>query len=211
MEILIILFLILLNGIFAMSEIAMVSSRKSRLETASKRGDKAAKKALELSQNPGKFLSTVQIGITLIGILMGVYSGEKIEDDLVNYLNRFEFLGQYSETVAITVIVLTLTFFSIVLGELVPKRIGLTMPERISKLLSFPMYWISIIAAPFIWLLTFTSDIIIKLFRIKSTSESKVTEEEIKAIIQEGMEGGAIHEIEQDIMERVISLGDRNV
>jgi len=211
MEILIILFLILLNGIFAMSEIAMVSSRKSRLEVAAKRGDKAAKKALELSLNPGKFLSTVQIGITLIGILTGIYSGEKIEDDLVNYLNRFEFLRQYSVTIAIAVIVITLTFFSLVLGELVPKRIGLTMPERISKLLSFPMYWISIIAAPFIWLLTFTSDNIIKLLGIKPSAESKVTEEEIIALIQEGTEGGAIHEIEKDIMERVISLGDRKV
>ncbi len=211
MEILIILILILLNGIFAMSEIAMVSSRKSRLETAAKRGDKSAKKALELSLNPGKFLSTVQIGITLIGILTGIYSGQKIEADLVNYLNQFELLKQHSETLAIAIIVVTLTFFSLVFGELVPKRIGLTMPERISKLLAFPMYWISIITAPFIWLLTFTSDIIIKLFGIKLTSDSIVTEEEIKAIIKEGKEGGAIHEIEQDIMERVISLGDRKV
>jgi putative hemolysin len=211
MEILIILFLIVLNGIFAMSEIAMVSSRKSRLETAAKRGDKAAKRALELSRNPGKFLSTVQIGITLIGILTGIYSGEKIQDDLINYLSRFELLSPYRETIATSVIVITLTFFSLVLGELVPKRIGLTMPERISTILSFPMYWISIIAAPFIWLLTFTSDMIIKLFRIKPTSESKITEEEIKAIIQEGTEGGAIQEIEQDIVERVFSLGDRKV
>lgn len=211
MEILIILFLILLNGIFAMSEIAMVSSRKSRLETAAKRGDKSAKKALELSRNPGKFLSTVQIGITLIGILTGIYSGEKIEDDLVAYLNQYEWLRQYSETIAISVIVVTLTFFSLVLGELVPKRIGLTMPESISKFLSYPMYWISIIAAPFIWLLTFTSDIIIKLFRIKPITESKITEEEIKAIIREGAEGGAIREIEQDIVHRVFSLGDRKV
>ncbi|CAM3410755.1 hemolysin family protein [Aequorivita lipolytica] len=211
MAILIIFLLILMNGIFAMSEIAMVSSRKSRLETAAKRGDKTAKKALELSQNPGKFLSTVQIGITLIGILTGIYSGEKIEDDLVNYLNNFGLLRQYSETIAVTIIVVTLTFFSLVLGELVPKRIGLTMPEKISKLLSFPMYYISVIAAPFIWLLTFTSDAIIKLFQIKPTLEGRVTEEEIKAIIQEGMEGGAIHEIEQDIMERVISMGDRKV
>ena len=197
--------------IFLNPEIAMVSSRKSRLETSAKRGDKAAQKALELSRDPGKFLSTVQIGITLIGILTGIYSGEKIEDDLVNYLNQFEFLRQYSETIAIIVILVTLTFFSLVLGELVPKRIGLTMPERISKLLSFPMYWISIIAAPFIWLLTVTSDMIIKLFRIKPNAESKVTEEEIKAIIQEGMEGGAIHAIEQEIIERVISLGDRHI
>ena len=142
MEILIILFLIVLNGIFAMSEIAMVSSRKSRLETAAKRGDKAAKRALELSRNPGKFLSTVQIGITLIGILTGIYSGEKIQDDLINYLSRFELLSPYRETIATSVIVITLTFFSLVLGELVPKRIGLTMPERISTILSFPMYWI---------------------------------------------------------------------
>ncbi|MCC6683697.1 MAG: HlyC/CorC family transporter [Bacteroidia bacterium] len=211
MEIIIILFLILLNGIFAMSEIAMVSARKSRLETAAKRGDKAAKKAIELSRNPGKFLSTVQIGITLIGILTGIYSGEKIEDDLVEYLNQFELLKPYSLTLSVTFIVITLTFFSLVLGELVPKRIGLTMPERISKFLAFPMYWISVIAAPFIWLLTIVSDIIIKVFRIKPTDESKVTEEEIKAIIREGTDGGAIEEIEQDIVERVFSLGDRKV
>lgn len=211
MEILIILFLILLNGIFAMSEIAMVSSRKSRLETAARKGDKAAKKALELSRNPGKFLSTVQIGITLIGILTGIYSGEKIEDDLISYLNQFEWLINYSETIAVSIIVITLTFFSLVLGELVPKRIGLTMPESISKLFSFPMYWISIIAAPFIWLLTFTSDLIIKLFRIKPSAENKITEEEIKAIIQEGTEGGEIQKIEQDIVERVFNLGDRKI
>jgi putative hemolysin len=194
-----------------MSEIAMVSSRKTRLQTASKRGDKSAKKALELSENPGKFLSTVQIGITLIGILTGIYSGEKIEDDLVQYINQFELLRQFSTTIAITIILVTLTFFSLVLGELVPKRIGLAMPEKISKLLAYPMYWISIITAPFIWLLTVTSDILIKILQIKPTLESKVTEEEIKAIIQEGAEGGAIHEIEQDIMERVISMGDRKV
>ena len=211
MEMLIILFLILLNGIFAMSEIAMVSSRKSRLETAAKRGDKAAKKALELSLNPGKFLSTVQIGITLIGILTGIYSGEKIQDDLVYFFNTIGWMQKYSETLAVSVIVVTLTFFSLVLGELVPKRIGLTMPEKISKLLGFPMYWISIIAAPFIWLLTFTSDMLIKIFRIKPSTESKITEEEIKAIIQEGTEGGAIQEIEQDIVERVFNLGDRKV
>lgn len=211
MEILIMLFLILLNGIFAMSEIAMVSSRKSRLETEAKLGDKSAKKALELSRNPGKFLSTVQIGITLIGILLGIYSGEKIEDDIENYFVQFEILRQYSETIALWVIVVTLTFFSLVLGELVPKRIGLTMPEKISKILSFPMYWISVIAAPFINLLTFTSDIIMKLLRINPSSGGNLTEEEIKAIIQEGTDGGAIQKIEQSIVERVFSLGDRNV
>jgi putative hemolysin len=211
MDILIILFLILLNGVFAMSEIAMVSARKTRLESAAKKGDKAAKKALELSQNPGRFLSTVQIGITLIGILTGIFSGEKIEEDLVLFLNQFELLQAYSRTLAISIIVIGLTYFSLVLGELVPKRIGLTMPENISKALAFPMYWISLITSPFIWLLTISSDALIKLFNIKPSTDSKVTEEEIKAIIQEGTEGGAIQEIEQDIVERVFSLGDRKI
>lgn len=211
MELFIILFLILLNGVFAMSEIAMVSARKSRLETAAKRGDKSAKQALSLIQNPGRFLSTVQIGITLIGILTGIYSGEKIEDDLVHFLGGFPGLKLYAKPLATSIIVVTLTFFSLVLGELVPKRIGLSMPENISKTLAFPMYWLSVITSPFIWLLTVTSDFIIKIFPIKSTAENKVTEEEIKAILQEGTDGGAIEEIEQDIVERVFSLGDRKV
>lgn len=211
MEIIIVLVLILLNGVFSMSEIAMVSSRKSRLELAAKKGDRSAKKALDLATNPGKFLSTVQIGITLIGILTGIYSGEKIQDDLVQYLNQFPFLQAQSNTIATFIIVLSLTFFSLVLGELVPKRIGLTMPEKISKILAYPMYYISVATAPFIWLLTFTGDFLIKILRIKPSTDSKVTEEEIKAIIQEGTEGGAIDEIEQDIVERVFSLGDRKV
>lgn len=194
-----------------MSEIAMVSSRKSRLESEAKKGNTAAKKALELSKNPGKFLSTVQIGITLIGIFTGIYSGEKLEADLVLVLNNFEVLQPYSKTLAVTIIVISLTFFSLVLGELVPKRIGLSRPERVSKLLAFPMYWISLITAPFIWLLTITSDIIIRIFSLNSKGENQVTEEEIKAIIQEGASGGAIEEIEQDIVERVFGLGDRRV
>lgn len=130
---------------------------------------------------------------------------------LNSLLGQFEWLGEYVKIVSTTIIVVTLTFFSLVLGELVPKRIGLTMPEKISKLLSFPMYWISIIAAPFIWLLTFTADILIKFLGIKASSDSQITEEEIKAIIQEGTEGGAIQEIEQDIVERVFILGDRKI
>ena len=211
MEILIIFLLILLNGVFAMSEIATVSAKKSRLETAAKKGDKSARKALELAGNPGRFLSTVQIGITLIGILTGIYSGEKIQDDLVNLLNRVNALQPYSNTIAVAVIVVCLTFFSLVLGELVPKRIGLAIPEKIAKSLAIPMYFISVLTAPFIWLLTKTSDFIIRLVGVKASSESKVTEEEIRAIIQEGTEGGAIDEIEQDIMERVFSMGDRKL
>ena len=210
-EILIILFLILLNGIFSMSEIAMVSSRKSRLELAAKKGDKSAKKALDLSRNPGKFLSTVQIGITLIGILTGIYSGQKIEADFEHYLNGFALLQPYSETLSVTIIVIILTFFSLVLGELVPKRIGLTNPETISKVFSYPMYIISIVAAPFIWLLTFTTDMLVRIFNIKKTSSSDVTEEEIKAIIQEATATGVVQEIEQDIVENVFHMGDRRI
>lgn len=211
MEILIIFLLILLNGVFAMSEIAMVSSRKARLEAAAKRGDKGSAKALEMSKNPGRFLSTVQIGITLIGILTGIYSGAQLEDDFTAWLNTFPSLQPFSHTIAVTVIVVSLTFFSLVLGELVPKRIGLTMPEKISRTLAIPMNGLSKITSPFIWLLTITSDLLIRLLRIKATSESRITEEEIKAIIQEGTEEGAIEEIEQDIVERVFSLGDRTV
>lgn len=210
-EILVILFLILLNGIFAMAEIAMVSSRKTRLESVAKKGDRTAKKALELSRNPSKFLSTVQIGITLIGILMGIYSGEKIAGDLENYLYRFDLLRPYSETLAITIIVIILTFFSLVLGELVPKRIGLLMPETLSRILSYPMYLISVVAAPFIWLLSVTTDLLIKMCRIRIPQDSPLTEEEIKAIIQEGTETGVVQEIEQDIVENVFHLGDRKI
>ncbi len=194
-----------------MSEIAMVSSRKSRLELSAKKGDKSAKKALELSRNPGKFLSTVQIGITLIGILTGIYSGQKIEADFDNYLSTFEVLRPYSNTLAVTIIVIILTFFSLVLGELVPKRIGLTMPENISKAVAYPMFIISIIAAPFIWLLTFTTDLLVRLLNIRKTSDSNVTEEEIKAIIQEATITGEVQSIEQDIVENVFHMGDRKV
>lgn len=194
-----------------MAEIAMVSSRKTRLETAARKGDRSAKKALELSNNPGKFLSTVQIGITLIGILTGIYSGQKIEADLQARLEGFPLLQPYSETLSITLIVVALTYFSLVLGELVPKRIGLVMPEKIAKTLAFPMYVVSLIAAPFIWLLTFSTDLIIRIFNIKNSNNNHLSEEEIKAIIQEGTETGVVQEIEQEIVENVFHLGDRRI
>jgi putative hemolysin len=211
MEILIIFFLILLNGVFSMSEMALVSSRKIRLENAAKKGSKQAKEALKLANNPGKFLSTVQIGITLIGILTGIYSGEKITRDLQSQLDKIGFLQGYSDTIAVVLVLLILTFFSLVLGELVPKKIGLSSPERISKMMARPMRIISIIAAPFVWTLTFTTDLIVKVLGIKNSSDSAVTEEEIKAIVQEGTTSGEVQEIEQDIVGRVFSLGDRKI
>jgi putative hemolysin len=211
MGIIIILFLILLNGVFSMSEIALISARKNRLETAAKKGNLNAKAALELANSPNKFLSTVQIGITLIGILTGIYSGEQITTDVQIFVAQFEVLKPYANSLAVGIVVIVLTFFSLVLGELVPKRIGLTYPETIAKTFAVPMKIISKITAPFIWLLTISTEFILDVFRIKPTADGRVTEEEIKAIIKEGTEGGEVQEIEQDILERVFHIGDRKV
>lgn len=211
MEILVIFILILINGIFSMSEIAIVSSRKARLEIAAKRGDKRAQAALETANAPNRFLSTVQIGITLIGILTGVFSGENITNDIRSFFESKPAFAPYAQTLAVLIVVVSITFFSLVFGELVPKRIGLTNPEGIAKTVAVPMKWLSAVTSPFVWLLTVTSDFLLKIFKIKPSTDSKITEEEIKAIIQEGKDGGEIEEIEQDIVERVFTLGDRNV
>lgn len=211
MEIAIIFFLILLNGVFSMSEIALISARKNRLETSAKKGNTSAKTALDLANSPNKFLSTVQIGITLIGILTGIYSGDNVTGDVKIFLDQYEFLQPYSANLSVGIVVVILTFFSLVLGELLPKRIGLNYPETIAKTVALPMKVISIITAPFIWLLTISTESLLKLFRIRPTADGKVTEEEIKAIIKEGTEVGEVQEIEQDIVERVFHIGDRKV
>ncbi|MFT4015560.1 MAG: hemolysin family protein [Agriterribacter sp.] len=209
-EILIILGLILLNGIFSMAEIALVSARKARLESQASKGDKSAKDALELAERPDTFLSTVQIGITLIGILTGIYSGEALKTELIDFLNRYDFIRPYSSVAATTIIVVVVTYFTLVLGELVPKRIGLSRPETIAKLVAKPMSFLSKITYPFVWLLSKSTYLTVKLFNIKP-KDNQVTEEEIKAIISEGTEQGTIEEAEQEIIERVFHLGDRNI
>lgn len=209
MEIIIIIALILLNGIFAMTEMALVSSRKFKLETAKKKGSLGAKAAIELSEHPTKFLSTVQIGITLIGIILGVYSGENLTNDVEEFIVKIEILKPFAEEIAVGVVVLFITYLSIVLGELFPKRLGLTFPEKIAILLAKPMIIVSKITSPFIYLLTISNDFLLKLFNIKKTTDSKVTEEEIKSIIKESADGGEIQDIEQNIVERVFELGDR--
>ena len=194
-----------------MSEMSLVSSRRFKLESAKKKGSKGAKTALELSENPTKFLSTVQIGITLIGILLGVYSGENLTVDVEKFLNQFEILKPYSHDIAVGIIVVCITYFSIVFGELFPKRLGLTFPERIAIFLAKPMKFLSVIVSPFVGLLTISNDLIVKILGIKSTMDSKVSEEEIKSIIKESAEGGEIQDIEQDIVERVFEFGDKKV
>ena len=211
MEIFIILSLIVLNGIFSMSEMSLVSSRKYKLETSRKRGKKGAQIALDLSENPTRFLSTVQIGITLIGILLGVYTGEKIADDVENILISAGVNPKYVHDLAVGIIVVITTYLSIVLGELFPKRLGMTFPEPIAMALARPMKFLSVLTTPFVWLLTVSNNFLVKLFGIKSSVESRVSEEEIKSIIRESAEGGEIQDIEQDIVERVFEFGDRRV
>lgn len=209
-EVLIILILIIINGLFSMAEIALVSARKARLESQAVKGDQRARGALKLANKPETFLSTVQIGITLIGVLTGIYSGDTFKAPLQQWLDKFEYLRPYSSSIATTLIVIIVTFLSLVLGELVPKRIGLSRPEAIAKSSAAPMRIVSWITFPFVWLLTNTANMIMKVLNIKS-SDNAVTEEEIKAIISEGTETGAIEEAEQDIIERVFHLSDRNI
>ena len=210
MEILLILVLTILNGVFSMSEIALVSSRRSRLETDAKNGDRRAQVALDLSNSPNRFLSTVQIGITLIGILLGIFSGDTLTTDVQNRVAQLEFLRPYAHSVAVVLVLLLLTYLSLVFGELVPKRIGLSNPEGIAKTMAAPMILLSRLTSPFIALLTFSSDLLMKVLRIRP-NENAVTEEEIKSLIQEGTSGGAIEEIEQEIVQNVFQLGDRKI
>ncbi len=211
MELIIIILLVLLNGIFAMSELSLVSSRRYKLENAAQKGNKAAKTALTLADNPTKFLSTVQIGITLIGILLGVYSGDSIAKDVTTFISKIDFLRAYASQIGTGISVLFITYLSIVLGELFPKRIGLTFPEPVALLIARPMNFLSQVTSPFVWLLTISNNILLNIFGIQKNGDNRITEDEIKAIIKESTEGGEIQEIEQDIVERVFELGDKKV
>lgn len=211
MEILIILGLILLNGILSMSEMSVVSSRKSRLELEAKKGSKAAQRALDLSNNPDNFFSTIQIGITLIGILTGLFSGEAFAGDLAKVLQKVPVIGDYAYGISETIIVAVVTYLTLVLGELVPKRLGLVKAEGIAKAMAYPMMLLARVAYPLVWLLAWSTNAVVRLFGLNNAQESKVTEEEVKAVIKESLDDGEIEEVEHDIVERVFNLGDRNV
>lgn len=209
-EIIIILLLILLNGIFSLAEIALISARKSKLTADAKRGSRSAKRALDMANEPDRFLSTVQIGITLIGILTGLYSGDVLAADFSRILISWGLPAAYTLPIAQVLIVITVTYLSIVMGELVPKRIGLALADRAAKLLAPPMHLLSVVAKPFVWLLSGSTCLIVKLLGIRD-QDNRVTEEEIKSMIQEGAESGEVQEMEQDIMERVLVMGDLKV
>jgi putative hemolysin len=211
MEIFILIGLILINGLFVMSEIALVSARKSRLETQAEKGDDAARRALDLSNAPEVFLSAAQIGITLIAILTGVYSGERFSIYLIPFFQKISLLAPYAEGISLTIVVVIVTFLSIIFGELIPKRIALLRAEKIAKLFAGPVTVFAKITHPFVWLLNKVSNLFFFIFNIKKSTDDAVTEEEIKTMITEGTEAGTIEEEEREIIERVFHLGDRNI
>ncbi len=208
-EIILILFLILLNGVLAMSEIALVSARKSKLDLDAGRGDSAARLALLQANSPSRVLSVIQIGMTLIGILSGVFTGSTIANGMENLLRMAGLSPGLSHSLGLILVVILVTFFMMFFGELIPKQAGLGNPERIIKLMIRPLVTLAYVTHPFTWLLSKSSELFFRVMKIKSSSESKVTEEEIKAMVQEGTEDGEVQEIEQDIVERVFHLGDR--
>lgn len=209
-EIIIILLLILVNGIFAMSEIAVIQARKTTLSNDEKKGNKGAKTALRLANDPDRFLSTVQIGITLIGILTGIYSGASLSGRFSDVFESFGMPERWAYPLAQGIIVIVVTYLTIIFGELVPKRIGMSVAERVSEIIARPMYVLSVIAGPFVWVLSKSTEAVVDLLGVKN-AESKVTEEDIKSIVQEGKEDGEVQEVEQDIVERVFMLGDLTV
>lgn len=209
-EIIIILLLILFNGIFAMSEIAVISARKTTLSNDEKKGSRSAKAALRLANDPDRFLSTVQIGITLIGIITGIYSGASLSGKFAAMFESVGLPSGIAYPVAQVLIVVVVTYLTIIFGELVPKRIGMSVAEKVSKIIARPMHMLSVIAGPFVWILSKSTEAVVSMLGVND-AESKVTEEDIKSIVQEGKEDGEVQEVEQDIVERVFMLGDLKV
>jgi len=211
MEILIILLLIICNGLFVMSEMAVVSSRKARLQQWANEGNYRSQIALDLAKSPNRFLSTIQLGITLIGILAGAFGGTTVARSLEVYLKRLSFVKGYSEALSLGIVVLSITYLSIVIGELVPKRLALNNPERIASALAAPLRWVSAITHPFVQVLTISSEWILKLFGYRPSQEPSITEEEIKILIEQGTRDGVFAEAEKDIVKSVFRLADREV
>ncbi|MDD8018865.1 MAG: hemolysin family protein [Bacteroidota bacterium] len=209
LEIIFIVVLIIINGLFAFSEIAIVSSRKPRLQHLANKGNAKAKVALELAQKPEIFLSTVQAGITLVGILAGAFGGATISETIAAYFEQFPLLQSYAHPIALALVVVSITYFSVVVGELLPKQLALKDPERVAMLIAIPMRTLSGIMYPVVRFLSFTTRIIIRSFNIKNTTSSGVTEEEIKVMLEEGTKAGTFNEVEQEMLERVFRLADK--
>lgn len=211
-DVAIIAILVLLNGAFAMSELAIVSSRDPRLQAAEKRGSRGAKIARQLASDPGRFLSTVQVGITLIGVLTGAYSGASLGQPTAERLEAwFGVSPDHAEAAGFAIVIAATTYFSLIAGELVPKQFALRAPERIAIIMAVPMYWLSRIAAPLVWLLDNSSALVFRLFGLNRESEDRVTAEELHLIVAEASKSGVIEESERAIISGVVRLADRPV
>lgn len=210
-EVVLIAILIVINGLFSMTEIAVVSARRVRLARSAADGSSGAAVALELQERPERFLSTVQIGITLIGILSGAFGGALLADEVAEVVVTFPALAPYADMIGFGVIIAIITFFSLVIGELVPKSIALNRPEVIATIFSRPMNLVSKITSPIVWLLTTSTKLILKLMRISESGEASITEEEIRAHIAQGTAIGVLEETEQELIEGVIKLDDQSI
>ncbi len=203
--------LILINGLFSMSEIAIVSARKARLQTQVESGNANAAAALALAESPDRFLSTVQVGITLIGILSGAIGGEMIAQRLIPYLQNVPVIGPYSESISLAILVSIITYLQLVIGELAPKQIGLNNAERIAILVAQPMHILARLTSPLVWLLTASTNSVIRLLNIKPSDEPIVTPEEVVIMMEQGAESGIFEPIKEEIVEQVFRLGDQRV
>jgi putative hemolysin len=210
-ELLIILTIILINAVFVLSEMSVASSRKARLQQRVNEGDQRANTVLHLLENPNLFLATVQIGITLVGVFVGAVGGATLSEPLSELLARIPWLANYADSIALGIVVIAIAFVSIVLGELVPKRIALHNPERIASVLAGPMIVVSKLFKPFVWLLGRITDFVLKIMGVEPGTEPPVTEEEIHLLIDQGTQAGVFEESEQDMVEGVFSLGDQRV
>jgi putative hemolysin len=207
-ECMVIIFLLIINGFFAMSELAVVSSRRPLLTALAERGNRGAQAALRLLESPGRFLSSVQIGITLVGVLAGAFGGATLAEHIEAYLAQFAILAEYAEAASVAIVVAAITYLSLIIGELVPKHIALSNPERIAAWVSRPMTVLARVAAPVVWLLDVSTHSVLRLLGRQEIQEKVVTEEEVRAVIREGGQAGVLHPEEQEMLGRVMRLAD---
>jgi putative hemolysin len=210
-EIGVVLLLVLFNGVLAMSEIAVVSARRARLRQRAEQGDKGARQALELAADPERFLSTVQIGISLVGILAGTFAGATLADELAVELSRVPVLARYSAAISVVVVVVAITYLSLVLGELAPKRIALSNAARVASLVARPMQILSVVTYPVVQVLSFSTRVVVRLFGIREMTQPTFTRQELLIMMEEGAEAGVLKEAESDMVEHVFRLADRRV
>lgn len=211
LEILIVLVLIALNGIFSMSEFALVSAKKTRLKQWEEEGDTRAAIALKLANEPTPFLSTIQIGITLVGIFAGAFGGATISEEFAAYLGKFPALSPYSSAISITLVVLLITYLTLIFGELVPKRLALNNAESIASRIAKPMFYLSVIARPLVVILSSSTEAVLRIMKVRKTTEPPVTGEEIKILFEEGTRAGVFEKAELSMIEGVLEIGDRRV